>query len=130
MRFQIAAAVTLASSALSLAAPSVPYEPLEQSWEDRWGSSGHKAPAPHTSPRPPVSCHPKHPGFPFPVSPHRHKVCYVNSHGDGKDDSSYVLQALHECNNGGHAVFKEGVKYTIGTALDLTFLEHIDVGTW
>jgi hypothetical protein len=25
-------------------------------------------------------------------------------------------------------VFKEGLKYTIGTALDLTFLKHIDIG--
>ena len=38
------------------------------------------------------------------------------------------MDALHSCNNGGHVVFKEGVKYTIGTALDLTFLNHIDIG--
>lgn len=39
------------------------------------------------------------------------------------------MDALHSCNNGGHVVFKEGIKYTIGTALDLTFLNHIDIGT-
>jgi galacturan 1,4-alpha-galacturonidase len=52
----------------------------------------------------------------------------VKSHGNGKDDAAYVLDAIHSCNNGGHVVFKEGVKYTIGTALDLTFLKHIDIG--
>lgn len=44
------------------------------------------------------------------------------------DDSSYILDALHRCNNGGHVVFREGVEYFIATALDLTFLEHIDLG--
>ncbi|KAH8813089.1 PGX, glycoside hydrolase family 28 protein [Xylogone sp. PMI_703] len=126
MRFQIAAAVALAST-LSIAAPTSPFEPLEQLWEDIWGLFGHRAPPPHTSPRPPVSCHPKHPWFPFPFPPPRHKVCYVSSHKNGKDDSAYVLQALHKCNNGGHVVFQEGIKYTIGKALDLTFLEHIDI---
>jgi galacturan 1,4-alpha-galacturonidase len=53
----------------------------------------------------------------------------VESHNDGvTDDSTYILNALHSCNNGGHVVFAEGLKYTIGTALDLTFLEHIDIG--
>jgi galacturan 1,4-alpha-galacturonidase len=52
----------------------------------------------------------------------------VESHNDGvTDDSTYILNALHSCNNGGHVVFAEGLKYTIGTALDLTFLEHIDI---
>jgi len=53
----------------------------------------------------------------------------VKSHNDCvTDDSTYILDALHDCNNGGHVVFKEGLKYTIGTALDLTFLKHIDIG--
>jgi galacturan 1,4-alpha-galacturonidase len=53
----------------------------------------------------------------------------VKSHNDGlTDDSKYILDALHDCNNGGHVVFKEGTEYLIGTALDLTFLKHIDLG--
>jgi galacturan 1,4-alpha-galacturonidase len=54
----------------------------------------------------------------------------VQSHNDGTtDDAPYILSALHECNNGGHAVFREGITYFIATAMDLTFLEHIDLGT-
>jgi galacturan 1,4-alpha-galacturonidase len=45
------------------------------------------------------------------------------------DDTPYILAALRECNNGGHAVFREGVQYFIATAMDLTFLNHIDIGT-
>ena len=53
----------------------------------------------------------------------------MQSHNDGvTDDSNFILEALHECNDGGHVVFKEGTQYFIGTALDLTFLEHIDLG--
>lgn len=44
------------------------------------------------------------------------------------DDSKYILQALHECNNGGHVVFPQGATYVIGTAMDLQFLKHIDIG--
>lgn len=54
-------------------------------------------------------------------------TCYVQSHGNGTDDSSYILSAVNTCNNGGHVVFTQGTKYTIGTALNLTFLEHIDI---
>ena len=71
---------------------------------------------------------PKHPGHPFPVSPARSKTCTVKSHGNGKDDSAYVLNAIRDCNDGGHVVFEKGKKYVIGTALDLTFLKHIDLG--
>lgn len=53
----------------------------------------------------------------------------MNSHDDNiTDDAPYILTALHECDNGGHAVFKEGVTYYIATAMDLTFLNHIDLG--
>jgi galacturan 1,4-alpha-galacturonidase len=83
----------------------------------------------HTSSRPSVSCHPKSPGSHHPQSPPRSKICYIKSHNDGKtDDSAYVLSALRSCNNGGHAVFKKGTNYLIGKALDLTFLNHIDIG--
>jgi galacturan 1,4-alpha-galacturonidase len=53
----------------------------------------------------------------------------VESHGDGSDDSALVLAAMKKCNNGGHVVFPEGTHYTIGKAMDLTFLEHIDIGS-
>ncbi|KAF4628804.1 hypothetical protein G7Y89_g9351 [Cudoniella acicularis] len=122
MRFQLTTILAFASATLTAANPT--WEALQN-----WGksSAGKSAPE-HTSPRPSISCHPKTPH----VSPHspptRTKVCYVNSHNDGvTDDSTYILDALHSCNNGGHVVFKEGTKYLIGTALDLTFLEHIDI---
>lgn len=69
---------------------------------------------------------PKHPFNPLPDSRKRTKVCHVPSHGNGKDDSEYILAALKDCNNGGRAVFDK--KYVIGTALDLQFLKHIDLG--
>ncbi|CAK3748229.1 Exopolygalacturonase X-1 [Lecanosticta acicola] len=43
------------------------------------------------------------------------------------DDSEYILAALESCNEGGHVVFPAGVTYVVGTALDLTFLKHIDI---
>ncbi|KAF2186461.1 glycoside hydrolase family 28 protein [Zopfia rhizophila CBS 207.26] len=70
---------------------------------------------------------PHHPGKRFPPSSPRTKTCAVKSHGNGTDDSDNILQAIKECNNGGHVVFSRGEKYTIGTALDLTFLKHIDL---
>jgi galacturan 1,4-alpha-galacturonidase len=63
-----------------------------------------------------------------PVSPARKKTCTVKNSGNGKDDSKNVLSAIKDCNNGGHVVFSKGKTYTIGTALDLTFLKHIDLG--
>ncbi|KAK5092012.1 hypothetical protein LTR70_006103 [Exophiala xenobiotica] len=61
-------------------------------------------------------------------SPARNKICYVDSHNDQlTDDSNYILSALHECNNGGHVVFPANQSYLIGTALDLTFLQHVDL---
>lgn len=69
---------------------------------------------------------PKHPFYPLPDTRHRSKICKVESHGDGTDDSEYVLHAIRKCNNGGRVVFDKN--YTIGTALDLQFLKHIDLG--
>ena len=114
--------------AIALAAPAIanPTWQALQAWSD--GPRGRPSPD-HTSPRPSVSCHPKSPSKPPPCPPPRNKVCYVRSHNDGvTDDSAYILDALHSCNYGGHVVFREGLKYTIGTALDLTFLNHIDIG--
>ncbi|GAB7350821.1 hypothetical protein MBLNU459_g1356t1 [Dothideomycetes sp. NU459] len=82
----------------------------------------------HQGPRPKIEFLPKKPNSPFPVSPPRNRVCYVQSHNDGvTDDSTYILSAIDKCNNGGHVVFAQGTKYVIGTALNLTFLNHIDI---
>jgi galacturan 1,4-alpha-galacturonidase len=37
------------------------------------------------------------------------------------------MKALHKCNNGGKVVFDADKLYTVGTALDMTFLKHIDL---
>jgi galacturan 1,4-alpha-galacturonidase len=123
MRFQLTAILAVASATGAVANPT--WTALEQ-WAK--GSLGKLAPE-HISSRPPINCRPHHPSKPPPSPPPRNRVCYVKSHNDGAtDDSKYILDALHDCNNGGHVVFKEGLKYTIGTALDLTFLNHIDIG--
>lgn len=107
MRFSLATLLTVASASLSVASPT----------------------RDHTSPRPTVSCLPIHPRVPPPSPPARNRVCYVRSHNDGvTDDSAYILDAFHDCNNGGHVVFREGVEYFIATAMDWTFLNHIDIG--
>ncbi|KAF2029471.1 pectin lyase-like protein [Setomelanomma holmii] len=64
---------------------------------------------------------------PLPTSPDRTKTCIVQAHGNGTDDSANILKTIKECNNGGHVVFPKDQKFTIGTALDLTFLKHIDL---
>lgn len=65
---------------------------------------------------------------PYP-SPPRTQVCTVQSHNDGvTDDSTFILDALNECNFGGHVIFASGIDYIIGTALNLTFLDSIDIG--
>ncbi|KAE8440398.1 hypothetical protein EG329_008167 [Mollisiaceae sp. DMI_Dod_QoI] len=122
MRFQLTTLLALATATLTVASPTW------QAFED-WakGIEGKQAPD-HTSPRHSIFCHPKTPRKPPPCPPPRTKVCYVQSHNDGvTDDSKYIMSALHSCNNGGHVVFREGIKYIIGTALDLTFLNHIDI---
>lgn len=81
----------------------------------------------YMSPRPIVPFYPKGPSISLPCSPPRNKVCYVKSQNNGTDDSAYILDAILACNNGGHVVFTEGTNYTIGTALNLTFLNHIDI---
>ncbi|KAL4945078.1 hypothetical protein BDV06DRAFT_231805 [Aspergillus oleicola] len=70
---------------------------------------------------------PKRPFRPLPTSHLRKKICHVDSYGDGSDDSDFILSALEECNYGGKVVFDEDTEYTIGTALDLTFLKHVDL---
>ncbi|KAK4237195.1 pectin lyase-like protein [Achaetomium macrosporum] len=77
--------------------------------------------------RPHVQCHPKNPSKPIPSSPPWTKTCYVDSNGDGSDDSQNILKDIHKCNPGGHVVFSAGTTYIIRTASDLTFLKSIDL---
>lgn len=61
-------------------------------------------------------------------SPARNKTCLVDSHNDGKtDDSKFVLDAVKECNNGGHVIFLQKSTYTIGEPLNLTHLSAVDL---
>ena len=62
---------------------------------------------------------------PMPPSTPRTKTCEVKE--GGRDDSPAILEAIKECNDGGKVIFKRGAKYTIGTALDLRNLRHIDL---
>ena len=79
--------------------------------------------------RPTISFAPYHPSKAQIPSPSRNRTCFVQSHNDNvTDDSPYILQAIDDCNCGGHVVFTEGTKYIIGTALNLTYLSHIDLG--
>ncbi|KAL2202473.1 pectin lyase-like protein [Sarocladium strictum] len=77
--------------------------------------------------RPTIHVAPHNTGKQFPVSPQRNpkKVCRVKGKGDGKDASKAILKAMRKCNDGG-IVALEG-QLTVGKALDLTFLKHIDV---
>lgn len=75
------------------------------------------------------ACQPHKPFSPLPASQIRYKTCHVANYGNGRDDSSNIMSALKKCNNGGKVVFDAGKTYTIGTALDMTFLKHVDLGT-
>ncbi|KAI0180209.1 glycoside hydrolase family 28 protein [Hypoxylon sp. FL1284] len=79
-------------------------------------------------PRPHVVPGPYDAGRVMPPSPPRDtgRLCYVNQgHQKDRDDAPYIMQALQECNNGGMVVFDKS--YVIGSPLDLTFLEHVDI---
>jgi galacturan 1,4-alpha-galacturonidase len=83
----------------------------------------------HQGTRPKISFSPKKPYKPFKTSPPRNRNCYVSSHNDGvTDDSPYIIDAINKCNPGGHVIFSQGTRYVIGTALDLTNLNHVDLG--
>ncbi|KAJ8131977.1 hypothetical protein O1611_g1646 [Lasiodiplodia mahajangana] len=75
--------------------------------------------------RPNIKPFPHNSGRAKPHSPVRTKACSVTALGDGKDDALNILNAFHECNNGGTVVLDKD--YTIATALDLTFLDSVDV---
>ncbi|OOF93525.1 glycoside hydrolase family 28 protein [Aspergillus carbonarius ITEM 5010] len=74
-----------------------------------------------------AACSPHKPFRPLPTSSSRDKTCHVRSHGNGTDDSDYILSALHQCNHGGKVVFDADKEYIIGTALNMTFLKNIDL---
>lgn len=121
MRFQLTTAlVALASATTVLASPSFG---TPRDW-----SSSAMSKRDQTSPRPSLDYSPKTPTISPPVFAARKKICYVHCHNDGKtDDSKNFLHAITKCNDGGHIVFKKGLKYLIGTALDLTNLKHVDI---
>lgn len=75
--------------------------------------------------RPELKAYPLDAGIPFPHSPKRCKTCYVPDGAESGDDSSSILEGFKQCNQGGNVVLDGD--YTIGTALDLTFLEAVDV---
>lgn len=118
MRFTSPFAVALLSANTALTAPSADASLVNR--DPKQNSE------PSTRPIYPIKPHQPTKGLPS--SPPRHKICNVPSQGNGKDDSQYILDSIHACNNGGHVVFNKDSKYTIGTALDLTFLKHIDLG--
>lgn len=73
--------------------------------------------------RPNVKAYPHNSGRAQPPSPARTKECFVVP--TGGDDSDVFLAALNECNNGGKVVLDS--EYTIGSVLDLTFLNCVDI---
>ncbi|KAJ4397350.1 Exopolygalacturonase X-1 [Gnomoniopsis smithogilvyi] len=79
------------------------------------------------SPRPAIVPSPYQPRVPVPTPAERTKLCTVKTHGNGSDDSAYILSAFHECNNGGKILFPQNTTYTVGTAMDWTFLRHVDI---
>lgn len=76
--------------------------------------------------RPDIKPWPHSPRYSFPPSPARTKTCKVASNGSrDEDDAPQILEAFHDCNNGGTVVLD--ANYTIASPLDLTFLESVDV---
>ncbi|CAD6441728.1 8f28391f-bece-4afc-b165-64c327e63043 [Sclerotinia trifoliorum] len=119
MHFQLSSILTVASAAVAVA------NPVGSDSSDAIARRGHSKQ--QTSTRPVVQYSPKNPSVAPPYPAARTKTCVVPSNGNGKDDSSAIMSALHSCNNGGHVVFSKGVTYSIGTAMDWTFLQHIDL---
>ncbi|ROV94827.1 hypothetical protein VPNG_09313 [Cytospora leucostoma] len=77
--------------------------------------------------RPEVVLSPYQPRLPVPTFAERNRTCTVETYGNGTDDSDHILSAFHSCNNGGHVVFSKDTTYTIGTALNWTWLQSIDI---
>ncbi|KAK8070635.1 exopolygalacturonase [Apiospora hydei] len=85
----------------------------------QWGAClttaiGLVAAADDISPRPCLSFSPKAPYHTVVQPKERTKTCFIDSHGDGvSDDSSSILEAFNECNDGGRAVFRQNQTYVI-----------------
>lgn len=78
--------------------------------------------------RPSIEAAPYDTGRDQPCSPPRDedRNCFVEPNcDDGEDDAPCILEAFHECNDGGTVVLDQ--VYQIGSPLDLWFLQHIDV---
>lgn len=72
-----------------------------------------------------IKPHPKQPKQSHYVSAARTKTCTVS--GGKLDDAPAILAAAKMCNDGGTVVFSKSTTYNVGTALDLTFLKHVDL---
>jgi galacturan 1,4-alpha-galacturonidase len=120
MRFPILTSfLTLSSSVFALANPTT---------SARSASGDEKGIDIGPSTRPHIHLGPKTPRKSPPQSLPRTKTCSVESHNDGiTDDAPFIIKALQTCNNGGHVIFTLGTNYTIGTAMNLTFLNSIDI---
>ncbi|KAK7725800.1 hypothetical protein SLS63_007955 [Diaporthe eres] len=80
--------------------------------------------------RPIITPAPYGTGKDFPYSPSRDegRYCFVepgSTNGTTRDDAPVILKAFQDCNGGGTIVLDQS--YLIGSPLDLTFLEHVDV---
>jgi galacturan 1,4-alpha-galacturonidase len=125
MRFQLTSVLTIVSATLVIASPTW------QAESGRVGSKVRREEMDDGSPRPTVTCSPIQPRLPPPVHGKRTKTCHVRyHHKEWEDASDFVMDAMQRCNNGGHVIFRPGITYTIGQALDLTFLKNIDIGMY
>lgn len=62
------------------------------------------------------------------TSPTRKRTCVAESHNDLKtDDAENILEAVKDCNDGGHVIFAAKQTYTISSPLDLTGLSSVDL---
>ena len=77
--------------------------------------------------RPEIRAWPLSPGTPHAISPPRNpdKYCFVKPSCKSDDDAPNILAAFQKCNHGGTVVLD--ATYTIGSPLDLTFLDSVDV---
>lgn len=77
--------------------------------------------------RPSIKAWPLQPGKPHAASPARDpaKYCFVKPSCKSDDDAANILKAFQDCNHGGTVVLD--ANYTIGSPLDLTFLDSVDV---
>lgn len=61
-------------------------------------------------------------------SPERNRTCVVESYNDpSTDDSAHVVNAIDDCNCGGHVIFAEKQTYTITETMNLTGLSAVDL---